>query len=1015
MHARTRATVNFMKYLNSGNVSVLAGEDNFSTRHVLYLAGLTLLGVFVLSIAWEFLYEDLISGNLGGHYHPEETGERWEYVATVMVFTAVALVVPVLVSGKVIRRNVRTEQKIKSLASFPEHSPNPTLRFGSDNVLLYANAASTPFLDAIQCAVGDSVPVAWTRALNDLPTTGNQGRLEYACSGRTFSILLHPMPEAGYVDVYAHDITERIWTEDALHTVNERLEQRVNERTSKLSREIAEREQAQAALRVSEHRYRDIAESSSDWIWEMDEELRFSHYSPRLAEITGVRPEELIGKTRRDLGKGEIEDEKWHRHLMDLDARRPFRDFRYTYKHEDGRTLHFSTSGKPVFDEDGRFKGYRGTGSDITERQQAEAALSNSEQRFRNLVEGSIQGILIHRDRKPLYVNQAWADIHGYTVDEVMAMDSVDGLISEEDRARMAAYRARRMHGEEVPTWYEYQAVQKDGSLIWLENRTSITTWDGEPAIFSCVVDITERKRAEDALQKSEARFRAVLDNSPTKIHIKDEEGRYLLINRQAEILYGITDAEARCRTSYDIFPKEVADSFAGHDQRVIETGHTVEEEEEWHLPDGVRTYLTVKFPILDADGNVTSVGAIGTDITERKKADEERAELGRQLVQSQKMDAIGQLTGGIAHDFNNLLMIIDGYSNQAIQQIKRNGPAKESLAHVVEATDKAAILTQQLLVFSRRQIMEKGVVALDGVLRETLGLLERSVGERHDLKLEMDDGDICAETDSAQLGQAVMNLVINARDAMPRGGSIVVGLRVAEVGDEFTARHRGMTPGRYAEIFVKDQGSGIDPKDLPHIFEPFFTTKAQGKGTGLGLAMVYGFAQQSGMVVDVSSEPGKGSIFRLYLPTVDREPEVALPDVGNLPRGNGEVILLVEDDLSLLKLSSRTLDDLGYTVLTASDGFEALEVDDEIEGPIHLLLSDVVMPNLGGFELADILQKARPDMKIVFISGYPSNDHVPGTGIPKHATFLQKPVKQDVLARTIHAVLERDALCLAG
>ncbi len=655
-----------------------------------------------------------------------------------------------------------------------------------------------------------------------------------------------------------------------------------------LQREIKDRKDAEAALHVSEQRYRDIAESSSDWIWEMDADLRFSHYSQRLAEVTGVRPEGLIGKTRRDLGKGEIDEEKWRRHLTDLDARRPFRDFHYAYKHEDGRVLHFTTSGRPVFDQDGRFMGYRGTGaditgrveaeerarsaqerlavaieglseifvlfdaddrvvmsnqawrdlnqaisewtrpgirfednlraaiaaglipgavereeewlrermerhrdpgepfelerqdgrwilineqrlpdggtvaiiSDITERRAAESALRASERRFRNLFDGSLQGILIHRGRRPIYLNQAWAHIHGFSVDEVLAMDSVDDLIAPDDRGRMAGYRKQRMEGGEAPTHYEYEAIRKDGSRIWLENLTTVVSWKDEQAIQSTVVDISERKRAEEALRdsetrlkdiaeaasdyfweldenlrfsfvssredaivgytmealggktrwevagadpdsddhwrahratleahqpfrdfqyeyvdpdgrrhywnvsgkpkfdpdgafkgyrgaasliterkqaeaalrESEARFRAVVDNSPTKIHIKDLEGRYLLINRLSETLFGVTDAEARGKTAAEIFPKEIADTFMGHDRAVIETGETIEDEEEWVREDGIHTFLTVKFPIPDADGNITGVAAIGTDITDRKRADEALRESRRAL-----------------------------------------------------------------------------------------------------------------------------------------------------------------------------------------------------------------------------------------------------------------------------------------------------------------------------------------------------------------------------------------------
>ncbi|MFQ5618108.1 MAG: PAS domain S-box protein, partial [Rhodospirillales bacterium] len=295
--------------------------------------------------------------------------------------------------------------------------------------------------------------------------------------------------------------------------------------------------------------------------------------------------------------------------------------------------------------------------TDITERKRAEEALREAERRFRNLVEGSVQGILIHQDRRPVYVNQAWAEIHGYTVDEVLAMESVIPLIAPDDRPRMDEFRKLRMEGGEAPSHYEYEAIKKDGSRICLENMATVVEWKDEPAIQSTIVDITERKRAEEALRESEARFRAVLDNSPAKIHIKDLDGRYTLINRRSELLFGVTDEEARGKTSRDIFPKKVADAFAGHDQKVIESGQSIEEEEKWVSDDGLRTYLTVKFPIRDADGEIVAVGAIGTDITEHK-----RAELVIRESWELLRGAVNSLQEGFAlFDADDRLILING------------------------------------------------------------------------------------------------------------------------------------------------------------------------------------------------------------------------------------------------------------------------------------------------------------------------------------------------------------------
>jgi signal transduction histidine kinase/CheY-like chemotaxis protein len=399
-------------------------------------------------------------------------------------------------------------------------------------------------------------------------------------------------------------------------------------------------------------------------------------------------------------------------------------------------------------------------------------------------------------------------------------------------------------------------------------------------------------------------------------------------------------------------------------------------------------------------DANV----ALRSEIEERKKVQE-------QFNQSQKMDAIGQLTGGVAHDFNNLLMVIDGYARRAeraLDQGKSVDIVREALSAVVKAGEKATALTRQLLVFSRRQIMEKTVFEPASVVRDMEELLCRSVGEQFELNIAVDDDIAYVETDSGELSQVVMNLVINARDAMPDGGVIIVGVQVADLDEETVAQHPGLAPGRYVEIFVKDEGTGIDDDTLCHIFEPFFTTKEQGKGTGLGLAMVYGFVKQSEGMIDVASIVGRGSTFRIYLPVVDRAPESRIAEEEDLPLGHGETILLVEDDTALLALTHGLLDDLGYNVLTAHDGLEALVIEDEHDGDIDLLLTDVVMPTFGGFELALAITETRPDTSIIFISGYAKNKFGLPVELTENAQFLQKPVQPGRLAQVVRNELDQ-------
>ncbi|MFQ6017148.1 MAG: CHASE domain-containing protein [Kiloniellaceae bacterium] len=390
------------------------------------------------------------------------------------------------------------------------------------------------------------------------------------------------------------------------------------------------------------------------------------------------------------------------------------------------------------------------------------------------------------------------------------------------------------------------------------------------------------------------------------------------------------------------------------------------------------------------------------------------RQRIQQHLTQTQKLEAIGHLTGGIAHDFNNLLMVIEGYARRAVQHLGDADAAGKSLEAVLAATDKAAKLTGQLLVFSRRQVMEKRVFFIAHAVNEIEGLVRHSVGEQFRLRFELGDGQACVETAPGELSQALLNLVINARDAMPNGGTIVIGCRVTNLDPERAAKHGNLTAGRYAEFYVKDDGHGIDEATLPYIFEPFFTTKEPGKGTGLGLATVYSFARQSGGTVGVSSSPGRGTTMQIYLPVVDREPHAIAEEVGQMHQGQGETILLVEDDDALRDLTRSTLEGLGYTVLTAGTGPEALEVDADHDGPIDLLLSDVAMPGMGGIELAEIMRATRPNMKIVFMSGYPNRGGI-NTEIPERAPFLRKPIKTRRLAEVIRSELDSIDLRLTG
>lgn len=423
----------------------------------------------------------------------------------------------------------------------------------------------------------------------------------------------------------------------------------------------------------------------------------------------------------------------------------------------------------------------------------------------------------------------------------------------------------------------------------------------------------------------------------------------------------------------------------------------------------GVLAAYTSDFrPILGEDIHfLMAVANVLSVAIERHRAKTAHDELTEQFHQAQKMDAIGQLAGGVAHDFNNILMTIDGYTRIAQKSPILAETAEDALERVLVATEKAAGLTNQLLVFSRKQSVDARVVEPNSILPGLDTLLRPLLGESVRLDVAPLSEKAFVETDVAQFTQALVNLAINARDAMPDGGGISISLNLFETDAEFIVKHPELLPGPYLRVDVEDHGEGIDEAMIESIFEPFFTTKEAGKGTGLGLAMVCGFVDQSKGAIDVESTVGKGTTFSIYLPTTEELAE-KIPELDERVYGSkGETILLAEDDEALCDLIRRTLESLGYTVLSANDGFEALERETEYEDRIDLVLTDVVMPNLGGVELASTIRKTRPDMAVLFMSGYPSRGMAKQIDLPEDVPLVSKPCPPARLARAVRDVLD--------
>ncbi|WP_411282469.1 PAS domain-containing protein [Gemmatimonas sp.] len=518
---------------------------------------------------------------------------------------------------------------------------------------------------------------------------------------------------------------------------------------------------------------------------------------------------------------------------------------------------------------------------------------------------------------------------------------------------------------------------------------------------------------ARASFERQQAVLRTLIDAMPDVVITKDRDGRFGLANRAACEQFG-KDSEDQIigLSASDIWPAEFAAQRAAEDAQVLAGNPLLNSEGFRVRADGsTRWFLVIKVPLRNAQGEITGLVGISRDITDRKLAEVQRDKLQQELQQSQKMEAVGQLAGGIAHDFNNLLTIITGHSGLLLSLPNISRDVQESVQEISDAADRAADLTRQLLAFSRQALLQPEVIDVNAVVLETSKLLRRLIGEDISLSTILDSQVAAVRADPSQLNQILMNLALNARDAMPTGGMLSIETGNVEVDHTFSRMQLGVTPGPYVMLRITDSGTGMMPDVRSRIFEPFFTTKGVGKGTGLGLSMVFGIVQQSGGGIHVYSEVGHGSTFGIYLPAVSTTTSTIAKVGSDSVRGGTEVILLVEDDHGVRALALRALQALGYDVLTARDGVDALEVVASTDKHIALLVTDVVMPHLSGPALVEALREQLPQIAVLYMSGY-TDDAVLRHGV-QHAEvdFLQKPFTASTLARKVRTVLDEHSL----
>lgn len=671
----------------------------------------------------------------------------------------------------------------------------------------------------------------------------------------------------------------------------------------------------------------------------------------------------------------------------------------------DGTEIPIDDTGAPILNDAGLLLGVILVFHNVTDRKKAERALRESEATFRLLFANNPLPMWVY-DRETLAfleVNEAAIAHYGYSREEFLQKTIVDIRPQEDVPRLLADLRTARPSYQRSHIW---RHQLRNGRLIDVEITSHTLEFAGRPAALVIAQDITERKRLEDDrtyLMSSALCLLWLADVYETDAPYLHWEMRFPdTAAAQRFLPLALNEGETYREGWYRYRIPEDRDRCDEIALESIRAGRSYQQEFRCQSADGTLRWLheDIRITTLEPGKHWRAVG-VCTDITERKRLED-------QLLQAQKLESVGRLAGGVAHDFNNLLAILAGHAELAEEELPADSPVQEHIRVIREAGDRAANLTRQLLAFARKQVIEPRVINLNDLTLGMEKMLRRLIGENIDLVTHLQPDLARVHVDPGQFEQILVNLVVNARDAMPEGGRLTIETENAVIDEEYARLHMPLTPGFFVTLTVSDTGEGMDETVQKRIFEPFFTTKEQGKGTGLGLATVYGVVKQSGGHIWLYSEPGHGSLFKIYLPAAEGESSLLEETEERETSLQGaETILVVEDEPTLRSLTAGSLRKLGYRVLEAVNGEMALWVAAEHLAPIHLLVTDVVMPRMGGKDLADRLTALQPDLKVLYISGYTDDAIVHHGVLDAETAFLQKPFTPSMLARKIRTILD--------
>ena len=745
---------------------------------------------------------------------------------------------------------------------------------------------------------------------------------------------------------------------------------------------------------------------------------RVTFWSEGAERMFGYTPADIVGRNLGDAimpGEHSTELEAWTRAA----SGGPGTVYETVRRRKDGTMIIVDASVRAIRGPDGAVRYLAIAKKDVTHLKYIRES-EVLKARFQGLLDAAPDAmVLVNRDGRIVLTNDETEKLFGYAPSELIG-EPVDLLVPERFREEHPAHRAgyfaeprRRSMGGGA----ELAGRRRDGSEFPAEISLSpIRTEDGRLLATAAIRDVTGRRKAE-------ARLKGLLESAPDAMIVVRRDGRIVLVNSQTERLFGYTRDEMVNQPVELLVPEALR---ARHPE--MRTGYFDDPRPRSmgaagvalsaRRKDGTEFPAEISLSPLEAEEG-TLVSAAVRDVTDRKRLEQRRADavseqyradLGKaeeQLRRSQKMEAVGRLAGGIAHDFNNLLTAILGYSELALARLDERDPLHRDLKEIRKAGERAGSLTRQLLVFSRHEIVKPQILDVNAVVQDLDRMLRRLIGEDVDLRVSIDRGLGQVKLDRGYLEQVIVNLSVNARDAMPGGGALTIETTNVSLAQGASGVRGDVKPGRYVMIAVSDTGSGMTSEVLAHIFEPFFTTKESGKGTGLGLSTVYGIVEGGGGHIGVYTELGRGSVFKVYLPRVDEAVSQTARVVPPTRTSGTETILLVEDEELVRNLAHHVLSDRGYRVLVASSGGEAFYLCEQRPDPIHLLVTDVVMPGLSGPELAARLQAERPDLKVLYMSGYTGGALQHTAALASGHAFLQKPFTPIALAQAVRQVLD--------